>query len=63
MVDHLPFLSVASFFRIASLALLLTYFNSFGFIPIAIYWIGTLIIGYTRLVDRQILTSENIVYI
>ncbi len=48
--DHLPFLSTASFFRISVMAMLITYLNLFGFVPIGIYWIGTLVIGYKWLV-------------
>jgi hypothetical protein len=59
--NHLPFLSTASFFRIASMAILITFFNSYGFAPVGVYWIGTLFIGYKRLLFRSIYTTQQTV--
>ena len=46
--DHLPYLTVAAIFQMTSIALILTYLNQFGFIPIVALWIINLIIGYSK---------------
>ena len=48
VVDHLPFLTTAGYFRIASSILFITYLGTFAFIPIGIFWITLLFIGYQK---------------
>ena len=49
--DHITFLISSSFFRIASIVMAITYLGSFAFVPIAIFWIVHLIIGYKWYVE------------
>ena len=46
--DHLAFLTSASFFRIAAMVISITYLGTFGLIPIGIFWLLHLIIGYRQ---------------
>ena len=46
--DHLPFLACSGFFRITTIALLLTYLNTFALAPVALYWLSCVAIGYRR---------------
>ena len=48
VVDHLPFLTTAGYFRIATSVLFITYLGTFGFIPIGVFWISLLFIGYKK---------------
>ena len=48
VVDHLPFLTTAGYFRIAASVLFITYLGTFGFIPIGVFWISLLFIGYKK---------------
>merc|ERR1719412_1172359 len=46
--DHLPFLAATSFFRISAITLCLTYINIWAILPIALYWISNLFVGYRK---------------
>ena len=48
VVDHLPFLTTAGYFRIAASVLFITYLGTFGFVPIGVFWISLLFIGYKK---------------
>ena len=52
--DHLAFISAETYFRIVSILVCVTYLNTFGFLPIAVAWIGSIIIGqriYSKSLD------------
>ena len=49
VVEHLPFLWIAAYFRIISTVLFMTYLGTFGLVPIGIFWITLLFIGYHKL--------------
>ncbi len=48
VAEHLPFYACSLYFRLTSIALFLTYLNEFGFLPIVLFWIANLIIGYMK---------------
>lgn len=50
--DFMPFFAVSTFFRIASICLFTTYFNTYGFIPVFLFWIANLFIGYRRFAKK-----------
>ena len=39
VVDHLPFLLTSVTFRVFAIIISVTYLNSFGFIPIGVFWL------------------------
>ena len=49
--DHIAFLTTSTCFRIASIVMAITYLGTFGSVPIAIFWIVHLIIGYKKYVE------------
>ena len=51
--DHIAFLTTSSLFRIVSVLLSVTYFGIFGLIPVAIFWIVHLLIGYKKYVPKS----------
>ena len=61
--DHLPFLAATSFFRISAITLCLTYINIWAILPIALYWISNLFVGYRKYVTAKSATSASILNI
>ncbi len=45
-IDHLPFFATSLIFRLTSMALCLTYFNELGLVPVAIFWLVNVVMGY-----------------
>ncbi len=46
--ERLPFFAASAVFRICSIAILLTYLNAFAFVPIGMYWVAVVTLGYRR---------------
>ena len=45
-ICHLPFLATGAYFRIAFCTISYTYLGNFAILPIGLFWIANLIIGY-----------------
>ena len=58
--DHLPFLAATSFFRISAITLCLTYINIWAILPIALYWMSNLFVGYRKYVMAKSEISASI---
>ena len=53
-IDHLPFLSVAAAFRIASVVLCILYLSSFGLIPVIGFLVALIILGHVTYSRRNL---------
>ena len=50
--DHLPYLAATACFRICAITICLVYVNAWSVIPIAMYWMSNLFIGYRKYVTE-----------
>ena len=46
--DYMPYFAVSTYFRIGSIILFTTYLNTYGLLPVFLFWMSNLIIGYRR---------------
>ena len=50
---HFPFLAAGAYFRITSCTISYTYLGNFALVPIGIFWIANLFIGYRYFDQKQ----------
>ena len=61
--DFLPFNISVTFFRVWSVIFLVTYLNSWGFIPIAVFWLANVMISQKTIEESTELENGNSIWL